>query len=184
MQILQNLLKEGGFVYIECPDADKYNDVIHAPFQEINTEHINHFNKIDFENLFGLYNFNKLNISEKFFKLPSGKNYHAIFGLFQKVKEKKDFKLINNTNRSKNINKYLETSEILFNQMLEVINKNYNIKLALVGVGQLTYKLLFFYLEQNKNNFFLFDSNPINIGKKINGIEILNTNDILNYYTK
>jgi SAM-dependent methyltransferase len=37
------LLRPGGFVYIEVPDASRYSECLIAPFQDFNTEHINHF---------------------------------------------------------------------------------------------------------------------------------------------
>jgi len=33
----------GGCLYLETPDATRYDDYLYAPFQEFNTEHINHF---------------------------------------------------------------------------------------------------------------------------------------------
>ena len=37
------LLRPGGIVYIEVPDASRYSECLIAPFQDFNTEHINHF---------------------------------------------------------------------------------------------------------------------------------------------
>ena len=37
------LTAEGGCVYLETPDAARYAECLVAPFQDFNTEHINHF---------------------------------------------------------------------------------------------------------------------------------------------
>lgn len=38
-----SLLRPGGHLYVEVPDAARYHEAITAPFQDINTEHLNHF---------------------------------------------------------------------------------------------------------------------------------------------
>jgi SAM-dependent methyltransferase len=43
IQALRRLLREGARVYLEVPDAVRYADHVYAPFQDFNTEHINHF---------------------------------------------------------------------------------------------------------------------------------------------
>ena len=37
------LLKTNGVLYIEVPDATAYVEFLYSPFQDFNTEHINHF---------------------------------------------------------------------------------------------------------------------------------------------
>lgn len=45
------LTRTGGCVYIEVPDASRYADYVFAPFQDFNTEHINHFSCVNLANL-------------------------------------------------------------------------------------------------------------------------------------
>ena len=40
------LLREGGRVYVEVPDASRYDSGLDAPFQEFSVEHINFFSRI------------------------------------------------------------------------------------------------------------------------------------------
>jgi len=40
---VEKLLNDGGLIYIEVPDASEYASHVVAPFQDFNTEHINHF---------------------------------------------------------------------------------------------------------------------------------------------
>ena len=48
---VSNLVSENGSVFVELPDATRYADHVVAPFQEFNTEHINHFSQIGLMNL-------------------------------------------------------------------------------------------------------------------------------------
>lgn len=50
IRALAPLLCEGGLVYLEVPDAARYAEHIYAPFQDFNTEHINHFSAISLDN--------------------------------------------------------------------------------------------------------------------------------------
>ena len=43
LQAVRGLLKPGGWLYVEVPDASRYKDFLFAPFQDFNVEHINHF---------------------------------------------------------------------------------------------------------------------------------------------
>ena len=49
---LRSLVKPGGLVYIEVPDAARYHDHLVAPFHDFNTEHINHFSVGTLKRLF------------------------------------------------------------------------------------------------------------------------------------
>ena len=40
----------GGYLYLETPDATRYEDYLYAPFQEFNTEHLNHFSPQSLKN--------------------------------------------------------------------------------------------------------------------------------------
>jgi 2-polyprenyl-3-methyl-5-hydroxy-6-metoxy-1,4-benzoquinol methylase len=67
VKLIEQLIKVGGYLYVEVPNASGYVDHVFAPFQDFNTEHINHFYHPHLSNLliqFGLTN--KL-IGEKVF---------------------------------------------------------------------------------------------------------------------
>lgn len=40
---VRGLLAEGGFIYVEVPDAGRYLDPYISPFEDFSTEHVNHF---------------------------------------------------------------------------------------------------------------------------------------------
>src|SRR5207244_9349160 len=39
----RRLLRPGGLLYAEVPDATRYAECLAAPFQDFNTDHVNHF---------------------------------------------------------------------------------------------------------------------------------------------
>ena len=47
----RRLLRKGGRVYLEVPDASRYEASLDAPFQEFSTEHVNFFSKTSLANL-------------------------------------------------------------------------------------------------------------------------------------
>ena len=47
---LSRLCNSTGMVFLEVPDAAAYEHFLHAPFQDFNTEHINHFSRASLRN--------------------------------------------------------------------------------------------------------------------------------------
>ncbi|MFZ4682195.1 MAG: class I SAM-dependent methyltransferase, partial [Terrimicrobiaceae bacterium] len=48
---VRRVLQPGGWVYTETPDAMRYGEFVPSPFQDFNTEHINHFSTTSMSNL-------------------------------------------------------------------------------------------------------------------------------------
>jgi len=181
---LQKILAPNGAIYIECPNAMNYKNTIHAPYQEFNTEHINHFYERGFVNYFGIRNYECLDLGTKVFKMTSGDDYHAVFGIFKK-NEELNFKLEFDKNILNSILEYISQSEewhqnILYKIFKEINNLN---KIAFYGIGQYAFKLLF-EIKKIKPDLevLLFDNNILNVGKKINNSLILKGSQIPNYF--
>ncbi len=183
MDRLNELVVDGGLIYVECPDAENYYKIIHAPFQEFNTEHINHFTEISFENLAALHGYNKIFTSNKTLKLPSGEDYHAVYGLFKKAPNpnytlKKDDIIL------ENIEVYIQESDKIFKEIeQEITDIDVIQQVALYGIGQFAFKLLTSPALYNRK-LKLFDNNDINIGKAINGRLVLAANTIAKEFLK
>jgi SAM-dependent methyltransferase len=184
---IEKILKPGGFIYVECPNAMLYKEIIHAPFQEFNTEHINHFTEQSFKNFFSINNYSCIDIGNRVIQIASGEDYNAVFGIFQKnvVNIKYDIKFDSNILDS--INEYLSKSEVWYERILSKINSEIsnNDSIALIGIGQFAFKLLNSIIESKYNGKIeLFDNNPLNVGKKINSIEILSGSKIVDQIQK
>ena len=52
-QSVDGIVKKGGCVCIEVPDASRYDQFFHAPYYSFDMEHINHFDMVSMENLWG-----------------------------------------------------------------------------------------------------------------------------------
>ena len=182
---LDTLLNGDGLLYVECPNAQNYNKIIHAPLQEFNTEHINHFTEVSFENLFGLHNYQMVTAGDKTMKIASDQDYHAVFGLFRKLIDSRKYSIKEDTLITESIKDYIGQSEKIFEAILSkfsVIESTESI--ALYGIGQFAFKLLSRLGSRNYSMMKLFDNNVLNVGEKINKIEILPGNSIAAEYRK
>ena len=176
MNKLLRLLNPGGCVYIECPNASNYKNIVHSPFQEFNTEHINHFNLASFVNLFSAYGFTKQHGGTKLMKLASNQDYDAVYSIFRRGSDKALSNAIGpDEHILSEIALYISRSEVIFEHMNRQINNalNWNGKIALLGIGQLAFKLLLNpTIQFDSDMLFLFDNNAMNVGKTINGIKV------------
>jgi len=184
INILKNILNEDGFIYIECPNAMRYHEIIHAPFQEFNTEHINHFTENSFANLFVNNGFKKITLGNRVFKISSGDKYNAVFGLFQ-FEDNKCNLLSKDKDIIIAINKYINKSQIIFNEIENrIATLNNSMPVIIYGLGQLSYKILKSNYIKEKNIKYLIDNNPINKGKKLKGVPITSFQEFLESYNR
>jgi SAM-dependent methyltransferase len=177
---LEKFLNKNGKVYIECPDADSYIKKIHSPFQEFNTEHINHFSVSSLKNLFLNNGYDELQTGVKTLKIDSG-DYYACFGMFEK-RNKSNSKVFNvNGNTYKSLSEYNNISKIQLKNIHNQINNdiNPNFPLAFYGTGQFCMKLL--ALNYTLPIEYLFDGSYINWERKINNITVSSPESIKNH---
>src|SRR5262249_55489870 len=80
---VRNMLVPGGYLYLETPDATRYVDYLYAPFQEFNTEHINHFSQISLENTACRFGFERVIVQQKVLQTSEDQFYPAVFGVFR-----------------------------------------------------------------------------------------------------
>lgn len=77
----RSLLRPGGLVYIETPDASRYADRHLVPFYFFDPEHINHFDVNSLTNLCHSVGLSVVNSGQRDFALPNGQPYPATFVL-------------------------------------------------------------------------------------------------------
>ena len=177
MQKIYSLLKDQGLLFIEIPDAERFDLYISAPFQQFSIEHINYFSQYSIRNLLSKFSFKIIEIQQNENKLnliidPD------IFILSKKTEEN-NFKIIRDDVCELSIRNYINKcfkidSEIKKIIQEKLLNKN---KIIVWGVGTHTQRLIGSGLELSKILFFV-DSNIRYIGKKLNGIEIKSPSDI------
>ncbi len=79
------LLKDGGILYVETPDATKYPEYTIVPYYFFDCEHINHFSIFSLRSLIQPYGFDFIKSASKSFFASSTTKYPAVWALFQKT---------------------------------------------------------------------------------------------------
>jgi SAM-dependent methyltransferase len=170
---VERLLRPGGHLYIEVPDASEYASHVVAPFQDFNTEHINHFSIRSLENLMGLLGFAGHGLGQKVFDSTPGMPYPAHYGFWSKTGQS-NFKVQRDDDLVKRIREYIIRSRAMMEQMdarlKKVLAKSPEV--IVWGTGQLAMKLLVETSLAKATIVAFIDGNPINVGKKLHGIEI------------
>lgn len=166
-------------VYVETPDAARYVDFLYAPFQDFNTEHINHFSKTSLSNALELAGFETLLIGEKDLSINAVMRYPAAYGFWKKSGNsigapQRDARL------SAQMKAYIHQSQLQLDGMnlrLQAALAE-NPRIVVWGTGQLALKLLVETCLGQAEIAAFVDSNPINQGKRLRGIEIIPPADI------
>lgn len=177
MQKIRSSLKDQGLLFIEVPDAERFDLYISAPFQQFSTEHINYFSQYSIANLLSKFSFKIIEIQQNENKLNLTID-PGIFILSRKTDEN-NFEIIRDDICELKIRNYIfQCSKIDLKIKKIIQEKLSNLKKIIVwGVGTHTQRLLGSGLELSKILFFV-DSNIRYIGKKLNGIEIKSPSDI------
>ncbi len=175
-QAVQTIYKlTRGLAYIEVPDATRYAECLIAPFQDFNTEHINHFSARSLQNLFLKHGWSPRDQGTKTISSGPGMSYPAVFGFFEKSAAvidsgawEKDLELqshiINYVTHSRAMMSAIDSRlQRLLAQEPEVI---------VWGTGQLAMKLLADTCLGEARIAAFVDSNPINHGKTLRNVPI------------
>lgn len=180
MLALDRLLDENGLIYIEVPDATRYPDCIIAPFQDFNTEHINHFSIQSLNNLFRKGWVMK-RYGQKLIDMEAGKVFPAAYVVFQKAESDFENSLAFDYKLNAAIEEYIAASRSQFddlNVQLRNILKGSD-SVIVYGTGQLTLKLLKDTCLRDANIEFFVDGNPLNQGKMLLGKPVCSPKMIL-----
>jgi SAM-dependent methyltransferase len=163
-----------GLVYIETPDATRYVDFLFAPFQEFNTEHINHFSESSLINALELAGYETLHTGQKTLAVSAEMGYPAVYGFWRKAATRapaprRDPLMVERmaayVARSK---ADLEAMDARLRAALEK-----HPRVVVWGTGQLANKLLIETCLGQADIAAFVDSNPINHGKVLRGVEII-----------
>jgi SAM-dependent methyltransferase len=176
---LEQLLQTGGHIYIEVPDASEYASHVVAPFQDFNTEHINHFSMRAMENLMGQFGFSGHGLGQKVFDATPGMTYPAHYGFWSKSKDAA-FKVRRDDVLAKRIGEFITRSRAMMDQMDARLKKVLakSPKVIVWGTGQLAMKLLVETSLAQATIVAFIDGNPINVGKTLRGIQIKSPNQL------
>jgi SAM-dependent methyltransferase len=169
------LLKPGGKIYIEVPDATRYSEWFSAPFQFFSMEHVNYFSPQSLTNLMS-----RLGLQPEFVTrvprwLGPSAGEPAIAGLFRYAPSKGDQRFAFDAETEPALNSYIHISQGLESHIHLVINKLAKEQTPLVvwGAGTHTLRLMETSALPDTNLLAFIDSNSRYHGKMLRGIPIL-----------
>ena len=172
------LLKTDGFLYIEVPDATAYVQYLYSPFQDFNTEHINHFSQSTLRSLVGKFGLGAVFEGSRNIRSSATSLYPDIYGVFRAdgggAAEDGTEVLANS------IKLYIAASE----EMMKEISERLSHDLAgcngviVWSVGQLAMKLLKYSPLRRANIVAFTDSSPVNWGRRLHRARIVNPKDL------
>jgi len=164
-QNFARLLRPGGMVYVEVPDAGRYTDFLIAPFQDFNTEHINHFSHRSLRQLLAKVGLVPFIEEKKTIESAKDVPYPALFGFYRHGKATAE------TGRDEEfvdlMRVYIEKSRQMLTKMNDKIKAALGKSRSLIvwGTGQLTSKLLAETSLAQADIVSFIDSNPIHHGE-------------------
>src|SRR3984893_641393 len=176
----RRLLAPGGCVYLETPDATRYDDYLYAPFQEFNTEHINHFSPRALENAAQHFGFRSVLVERKLIRTAEDTLYPATFGLFRDHAAPDQRPVVCDQELSSRIAAYIQHSA---EQMQSIDHQDLGSladmqRVILCGAGQLTMKLLALPSLSRIQVQAIVDSNPTLRGKTLQGAPVIGPQEI------
>jgi 2-polyprenyl-3-methyl-5-hydroxy-6-metoxy-1,4-benzoquinol methylase len=177
----RSLIVSGGYIYLETPDATRYDDYLYARFEEFNTEHINHFSARSLENTARRFGFQPTVLEQKVFPTAEDTRYPAVFGLFRDTITSSETKsVVRDPELPSQIASYIRHSE----DLIENISSHLETKLAHLdqvifwGAGQFAMKLLTLPCFAHTRVRALVDNNPILRGKRLAGAPVVGPAEI------
>lgn len=173
---VQRLLVPGGHLYLETPDATRYADYLSAPFQEFNTEHINHFSARALKNTARRFGFSPVLVKQKVLQISAETQYPAVFGMFRDLGIAADDKdVIADPDLPQRVTDYIRGSAAMMSRIDSHLGSELRGRKAVIlwGAGQLAMKVLALPCLEKVSARAIVDSNPILTGKTLRGSPIV-----------
>jgi SAM-dependent methyltransferase len=172
------LLKINGFLYIEVPDATAYAEYLYSPFQDFNTEHINHFSPSSLRSLVRRFGLGPVFQGRKSIRSSATSFYPDIYGVFQA--DSHGTGEDGTDDLTSRIKLYIAASRQMMSELSERLDLDLagNSGVIVWGVGQLTMKLLK-YSPLGRSKIVAFaDSSPVNRGRILRQVRIVGPEDL------
>lgn len=179
---LVSVCADNGRIFLEVPDAAGYADYLHAPFQDINTEHINHFSLASLCNLMHQFGFTPVLEKHVIVHGPSGLEFPGLeVGYERGSYDVQQSWEIDQAFRGQ-MERYIRESSA----MMQRIDQHLRTVIAtskeviVWGTGQLTMKLLCDTVLKDAKVVAFVDGNPVNVGKTLRGVPIIRPDQVKN----
>jgi hypothetical protein len=172
VQRLAAALEPDGALYLEVPDATRYRDHLVAPFQDFNTEHINHFSPRSLANLLAPHGFVPVGSGTKTLLAPPPIPYPALWALFRRGE---GARVVRDEELCPSLRDYAERSSAMLAAMdarLRAVVER-EPELVVWGAGQLAMKLLADTALRDARIAAVVDANPVNQGMRLAGVPVI-----------
>ena len=174
LQYLERFVRDTAMLYVEVPDASRYVDFAWSPFQDFNSEHINHFSLVSVGNLLRQCGLRPVKSGAKDILSAPGMPYPAIYCFAER-----DAGVPATLERDVELKQALKAYVRVSTRLMESIDARLSRTLGggapviVWGTGELTAKLLVDTALARANVVGFVDSNPINQGRRLRGLPIL-----------
>jgi SAM-dependent methyltransferase len=179
---IRAVVKPGGICYVETPDALRYAPFLKAPFQDFNTEHINHFSIDALALTFRLRSgWSVVDSGTKEILSSPGNPFPACYTLLRRDDKETVWETPERDADLENATKeYIDASWQLLGQIESNIKSRIDLSESLLvwGTGQLCMKLLVETSLATANIISFVDGNPVNWGQSLNGVPIKSPKEI------
>ena len=168
------LLKPGGILYAEVPDASRYEAFLTAPFQEFNTEHVNHFSQSCLCRLFMAGGFQERFRGRTIINASANTLYPAIYAVYEKRHGTEETPHRDDDSLRMPMERYIQQSHRILERMkgnLKAMMAG-NPEIILWGAGQLAMKLLGENSLAEARIVAIVDGNPVHHGLRLRGLAI------------
>lgn len=168
-----------GKLFLQVPDAAAYADHVHAPFQDFNTEHINHFSTDALDRLMAQFELGRCHSESVIVHGVSGFEFAELEAAYEMGPGARGRGPGASELRA-GIVRYIARSGELMGSLNRQIEKalGQSPKLIVWGTGQLAMKLLRETALSGARIVAFVDSNSVHRGRRIRGIPVLMPEDV------
>ena len=162
--------------YLTRPLITEY---LYAPFQDFNTEHINHFSQGSLRALASQYGLGPVFESKKVIRSSATSFYPDICGVFRS-RQRACAPPYAKDELVERIKLYIAASNAMMTEMSNRLNHDLADTDGVVvwGVGQLTMKMLKYSPLGSARIVAFADSSPVNRGRELHGVKIVGPEDL------
>jgi SAM-dependent methyltransferase len=176
VQSLRDVLNPDGLAYVEVPDASRYADHVHAPFQDFNTEHINHFSPGLLGRAMQDGGFEALELVRKTVMCGPDLPYPVVYGLWRRTEQPSAPPAGGSadTELADGIRRYVAASTQLTQRFDDRLRLRLDVgrPVILWGAGQLALRLLCDTMLKDVGLLTIVDTSPQKQGLHVHGTTV------------
>jgi len=179
LENVNSLLKEGGYLYAEVPDAARYPNYFVVPYYYFDCEHINHFDAASLCALMARAGFSEVKTQAKTLTVSADTLYPALFSIFKKDNGAVAGVKAPSTVVRESVMKFIALSASEWPDLKKLAESGEEI--AVWGAGQYVLRLLTDSPLKDCRIAFFVDKDSKKHGQKINGVSVASPEVLRNF---